>query len=83
MILVYGSFSFPLVWGPYDDHDWYKDSFFNEDPKEVFEDGKFNVVPTMIGLTKDEGILGSAWFYNSPERFREFWLVFYIEIFTD
>ena len=37
----------------------------------------------MIGLTKDEGILGSAWFYNSPERFREFWLVCYIEILTE
>ena len=59
---------------PYNDH-ILKDSFFGDDPRKVFEDGTFNVVPTMIGLTKDEGILTSSWFYNNPERFREFWYV--------
>ena len=52
-----------------------KDSFFIQDAVKVIEDGNFNVVPTMIGLTKDEGILGSAWFYNNLDKFREFWYV--------
>ena len=65
--------AFPAVWMPYDDHEWFKDSFFNQHPKKVFEEGKFNKVPTMIGMTKDEGILGSAWFYNNLEKFRDFW----------
>ena len=42
---------------------------------KVIEEGNFNVVPTMIGLTKDEGILGSAWFLKNPDKFKEFWYV--------
>ena len=68
-----------MIWVPYDDHEWCKDSFFAKDPRKIFEDGTFNVVPTMIGLTKDEGILSSSGFYNNPERFREFWYVHKID----
>ena len=64
-----------MIWAPYDDHDWIKDSFFKQDAVKVIEEGNFNVVPTMIGLTKDEGILGSAWFLKNPNKFKEFWYV--------
>ena len=74
MFAVFGPLSaFPIIWMPYDDHDLLKNSFFTKHPRKVFEDGEFTAVPTMIGVTKDEGLLQSAWFYNNPDKIRNFW----------
>ena len=58
---------------PYDDNDWLQDSFFTKHPRDIFEDGEFTAVPTMIGTTKDEGLLQAAWFYNNPDKINKFW----------
>ena len=65
--------AFPIIWMPYDDHDLLKDPFFTKHPRKVFEDEEFTAVPSMIGVTKDEGLLQSAWFYNNPDKIRNFW----------
>ena len=41
----------------------------------MFESGDFNAVPTMIGLTKDEGIYASNYFFKNQDKFRQFWYV--------
>ena len=75
---VYDIFTFPIIWLPYDDHQWIKESFFTQEPSKVIENGNFNLVPTMIGSNKDEGILGSASFYKNPDKLKNFW---YVSIF--
>ena len=61
---------FPLVWLPYDDHDRVKDPFFALHPRKIFETGQFNKVPTMIGLTEDEGI-----YAGGVQDIKKFWYV--------
>ena len=65
--------NFPLVWLPYDDHKAVKNSFFSDNPLNTFKNGKFNVVPTMIGLTKDEGLLQGQAFFKDETLFERFW----------
>ena len=73
---VFGNhLTFPNIWVPYDDHDKINNSFFAKHPRKIFESGEFNVVPTMIGLTKDEGLYASNYFYKNHDKFREFWYV--------
>ena len=75
-LLVFGHLiSFPIIWMPYDDHDWIKESFFPQHPRKILEDGNFNAVPTMIGMTKDEGLLVSSAFYKNPEKIEKFWYI--------
>ena len=47
-------------------------SFTNSNPRTIFENGQFNVVPTMIGMTKDEGLLRSHAFYENTDLFNYF-----------
>ena len=42
------------------------------DPRKLFENGQFNAVPTMIGMTKDEGLLRSHAFYENADLFNYF-----------
>ena len=64
---------YPIVWLPYDDRASVENPFFTKHPRKIFEDGDFNIVPTMIGLTKDDGIMQSITMYKNPDKFREFW----------
>ena len=71
---VFGTgYNFPLIWLPYDDSGSVKNPFFSQHPRKVFETGQFNVVPTMIGITKDEGLLRSHAFYENSDLFNYFW----------
>ena len=63
----------PLVWIPYDDSQKVKDSFFQENPVSTLKKKSYNAVPTMIGLTKDEGLLQAGHFINDAEVFKNFW----------
>ena len=64
--------AYPLVWSPQDDHEYVKDSFFANHPVNVLKSGKFNQVPLMIGVNKDEGVLHSATMLQNPELFEYF-----------
>ena len=75
---VFGAgYNFPLVWIPYDDHGLVSDPFFSQHPRKIFEKGQFNAVPTMIGMTRDEGLLRSHAFYQNKDLFEYFWYVVY------
>lgn len=59
--------AFPNVWGAYDDHDLVSDPFFADSPRKIFEKGLFIQVPTIVGATRDEGILNSGPLLANPE----------------
>jgi len=65
-------YNFPLIWLPYDDSASVKNPFFSLHPRTIFENGQFNAVPTMIGMTKDEGLLRSHAFYENTDLFNYF-----------
>jgi len=65
-------YNFPLIWLPYDDSASVKNPFFSLHPRKLFENGQFNAVPTMIGMTKDEGLLRSHAFYENTDLFNYF-----------
>ncbi|KAL3282168.1 hypothetical protein HHI36_005363 [Cryptolaemus montrouzieri] len=44
-----------------------QDAFLADYPAKLFEAKKFNDVPFMTGITKDEGLLTSSVFVNKPE----------------
>lgn len=64
--------AYPLVWTAYDDSHVVMDPFFADNPRRLFERGQFNSVPTMIGITKDEGLIQSTQFLKHPELFHNF-----------
>ena len=64
--------AFPVVWTASEDFNFTKDPFFKKSPKDIFRNGEFNVVPTMIGVVKDEGILQSAALDLDPNLFNYF-----------
>ena len=52
------------------------DKFMIEDMTTLLENGQFDQdVEVIVSTTKDEGILGSAWFYKNPNKLTEFWYV--------
>lgn len=67
-----GVMAYPIVWGAYDDHALVTDPFFADHPRKIFEKGLFNQVPTMIGVTKDEGIINSGPLLANPDLFNYF-----------
>lgn len=62
---------YPQIWAPDDDSSFMKDSFFAQNPLEIFTSGTFNKVPTMIGATKDEGFLYTATYPGDPNNFEK------------
>ena len=57
----------PMPWVPIQD-DFSSDPFLPNDFNQAVESGKFSNVPVMMGSCKDEGLIMSAPFYKSPER---------------
>ena len=68
----FGIMAYPVIWAPTDDHDKVKDPFFAKHPRDIFTTGQFNVVPTMIGATRDEGLLSSAQYLANPDLFQPY-----------
>ena len=58
-----------MIWAPTDDHEYAKESFFAKHPREIFNSGEFNIVPTMVGATKDEGLLYTANHFVDPNKY--------------
>ena len=63
---VVSKLAFPIIWTPSDDSKS-NDPFFAKHPKKVYEAGEFVQVPTMLGSTKDEGLLISSMLKRNPE----------------
>ena len=63
---VVSKLAFPIIWTPSDDSKT-RDPFFAKHPKKVYESGDFVQVPTMLGSTKDEGLLISSMLRRNPE----------------
>jgi hypothetical protein len=63
---VSGLMAFPCIWAPTHDHEFNKDPFFADKPRKVLEEGGFNEVPIMIGLTKNEGLINTAFMLSRP-----------------
>ena len=57
---------FPIIWTPSDDSKT-TDPFFAKHPKKVYESGDFVQVPTMLGSTKDEGLLITSMLRRNPQ----------------
>ena len=51
---------YPLTWTPSDDSKHSKSPFFTQHPRQMLENGDFNVVPMMMGETRDEGLVFMA-----------------------
>ena len=51
---------YPLTWTPSDDSKLSKSPFFTQHPRQMLENGDFNVVPMMMGETRDEGLVFMA-----------------------
>ena len=64
---VVSKLAFPIIWTPSDDSKISKDPFFAKHPKKIYENGEFVKVPTMLGSTKDEGLLIASMLKRNPE----------------
>ena len=58
----------PIPWNVVDDHKYSNDPFFHDHPRKIMANKEFNVVPTMIGVVKEEGLLFSAIFKSYEEN---------------
>ena len=63
---------YPMIFVALDDSKISKDPFFHKHPTQIFKDGEFNVVPTMTGEMKNEGIAYLPDFSLLPERVKYF-----------
>ena len=45
-----------MPWLPVVEHNFGQERFFTADPNKLFESGKFNRVPVIVGITADEFI---------------------------
>ena len=71
--IAWPGITWPVTWQPTDDHDYVKNPFFKDHPRNVISSGKFNKVPTMIGANKDEGLLTSILYLAEPEKYKNFY----------
>ena len=66
----------PLITVPIDDSKLSKDPFFHKNPRQIFADGEFNVVPILSGEVKQEGRIYLSEFINHPalvSKFNDNW----------
>jgi hypothetical protein len=59
--------AFPCIWAPTHDHEFNMDPFFVDKPRKVLKQGGFNQVPIMIGITKNDGLLNTAFMLTKPQ----------------
>ena len=62
----------PLIWTPSDDSKLSKFPFFAQHPRQMLESGDFNVVPMMMGETRDEGLVFMAGLEFDQDKLKMF-----------
>ena len=62
----------PLITVPIDDSKLSQDPFFHKNPRQIFADGEFNVVPIISGEVKQEGRIYLSEFTNHPALVAKF-----------